>query len=40
MEQYAARLDSNRPPAHAFRSPVIVSDGVRLYRNYFDVEGH
>jgi len=23
-----------------FRSPVIVFDGVRLYRNYFDVEGH
>lgn len=41
MEHHAAWLVSNRPPVRAIRSPVIVfADGVRLYRNYFDVEGH
>ncbi|MET3720838.1 hypothetical protein ABIB27_002699 [Arthrobacter sp. UYEF21] len=31
---------SNWSQVLAIRSPVLVSDGARLYRNYFDVEGH
>jgi hypothetical protein len=41
MEHDAAWHVSGQPTVHAIRSPVIVLfDGVRLYRNYFDVEGH